>query len=82
MTITLTLDVPDVLDYDEQDLKMFLASRLYAEEKLTSGQAARLVGISKREFITTVGKYGVSVFGQKTIEEVLSDKANASRFFK
>jgi predicted DNA-binding protein (UPF0251 family) len=56
---------------------MFLASRLYAEEKLTSGQAAQLVGISKREFITTVGKYGVSVFGQKTIEEVLSDMANA-----
>jgi len=77
MTITLTLDVPDVLEYEEGDIKMYLASRLYAESKLTAGQAAQIAGISKREFIGTVGKYGVSVFGQTTIEEVLSDMDNA-----
>jgi predicted HTH domain antitoxin len=77
MTITLSLELPEALDYDEWDVKMFLASRLYAEAKLTSGQAAQLVGISKREFLETVGQYGVSVFGQTTIEEVLSDMANA-----
>jgi hypothetical protein len=77
MTITVTLTLPETLHYDEQDIKMLLASRLYAEAKLTSGQAAQLVGISKREFIESIGKYGVSVFGQTTIEEVLSDMTHA-----
>jgi hypothetical protein len=77
MTITLTLTVPESLNYDEQDVKMFLASRLHAEAKLTSGQAAQLVGMSKRDFIENVGKYGVPVFGQTTIEEVLLDMTNA-----
>jgi len=31
---------------------------------LSSGQAANLAGISKREFIETVGQFGVSVFGE------------------
>jgi len=77
MTITLTLDLPDVLGYGAGDIKMFLASRLFEEAKLTAGQAARVAGISKREFISAVGKYGVPVFGQTTIEEVLSDMDNA-----
>ena len=76
MTITLTLDLPDVLEYDAQDVKMFLASRLYADEKLTSGQAAQLVGISKREFIEQLGTYGVSLFSE-SIEDLIHDVANA-----
>jgi hypothetical protein len=31
---------------------------------MSSGQAADLVGIPKREFIETVGQYGVSIFGE------------------
>jgi hypothetical protein len=41
---------------------------------MSSGQAADLVGISKREFIETVGLYGVSIFGETTddIEKIIN----------
>lgn len=59
---TLTLQIPDTVD--EKDVKMQLAAHLYEKGVLSSGQAANLVGISKREFIQSLGKYGVSVFGE------------------
>ncbi|MBN1116630.1 MAG: UPF0175 family protein [Bacteroidales bacterium] len=59
---TLTLQLPDTVD--EKDVKMQLAANLYDKGILSSGQAAYLVGISKRAFIETVGQYGVSIFGE------------------
>jgi len=41
---------------------MYLASKLYEDGLLSSGQAAEMVGVSKRTFIEMMGKYGVSVF--------------------
>lgn len=58
----LTLQIPDTVD--EKDVKMQLAVQLFAKGILSSGQAANLAGISKREFIESVGHYGVSVFGE------------------
>lgn len=60
---TITLNFPDNLPVSKFDIEMLIASRLYEEGKLTSGQAAQLIGISKRAFIEVLGKYGVSVFG-------------------
>lgn len=48
---------------------MILAAQLFDKAILSSGQAADIVGISKREFIETVGKYGVSIFGE-TIKDI------------
>ena len=59
---TLTLQLPDTVD--EKDVKMQLAAHLYDKGIMSSGQAADLVGISKREFIETVGQYGASIFGE------------------
>lgn len=59
---TLTLQLPDSVD--EKAVRMQLAAYLYDKGIMSSGQAADLVGISKREFIETVGQYGVSVFGE------------------
>lgn len=64
---TLTLQIPDTVD--EKDVKMQLAAHLYDKGIMSSGQAADLVGISKREFIETVGQYGVSIFGE-SIEDL------------
>jgi len=60
---TITLNFPDNLPISKFDIEMLIASKLYEEGKLTSGQAAQLIGISKRAFIEVLGKYGVSVFG-------------------
>ncbi len=59
---TLTLNLPDSVS--EAEIKMQLASLLFEKAILSSGQAADLAGISKREFIENVGKYGVSIFGE------------------
>lgn len=59
---TLTINIPDSVN--ETDVKMQLAAQLFEKGVLSSGQAADLAGISKREFIETVGKYGVSIFGE------------------
>lgn len=59
----LKLDLPENLRVTDFDLKMMIASRLFDEGQLSSGQAGKLVGISKRAFIEVLGKYNVSVFG-------------------
>jgi predicted HTH domain antitoxin len=59
---TLTINIPDSVN--ETDVKMQLAVQLFEKGVLSSGQAADLAGISKREFIETVGKYGVTIFGE------------------
>ncbi len=70
---TLTLQLPE--EVNEKEVKMVIASILFEKAILSSGQAADFVGITKREFIESVGKYGVSIFGetpediQKVFEE-------------
>jgi len=59
---TLTIKIPDSLDYDNNELAMILASRLYEQGKLSLGQAAELANLSKRTFAELLGKYNVSKF--------------------
>ena len=69
---TLTLQIPDTVN--EKDVKMQLVAHLYDKGIMSSGQAADLAGVSKREFIETVGQYGVSVFGESIddIENIMN----------
>jgi predicted HTH domain antitoxin len=46
----------------ENGLKMVLAAKLFSMGELSSGQAAKLVGITRREFLESAGKYGASIF--------------------
>ncbi len=59
---TLKLNIPDNLDIDETELLMLIASRLYEAGKLSSGQAAKVAGLSKKTFLELLGKYQVSIF--------------------
>lgn len=70
---TLTINLPDSVD--EKDVKMQLAAQLFEKGILSSGQAADLVGISKKEFIESVGKYGVSIFGEtaEDIDDIINE---------
>jgi len=60
---TMTINIPDNLKTNSFEIEMYLASKWFEEGKLSSGQAAEMVGVSKRVFIELLGKYGVSVFG-------------------
>lgn len=57
---TITIQLPE--EASEKDVRMAVAALLFDKRLLTSGQAAEYAGISKREFIETVGQFGVSIF--------------------
>jgi predicted HTH domain antitoxin len=73
---TIQLNIPDNVELKDYDFSMIIASKLYEEAKLSAGQAAEIVGLSKRAFIEMLGKYGVSVFSN-SISDLHSDIANA-----
>ncbi len=72
----ISLQVPDHVHTSEFEVRMIVASRLFDEGRLSSGQAAAMAGISKRAFLELVGQYGVSVFGY-TFEELEEDLKDA-----
>jgi len=73
---TIQLHIPDSVELKDYDFSMIIASKLYEEAKLSAGEAAEIVGLSKRAFIEMLGKYGVSVFST-SITDLNSDIANA-----
>lgn len=73
---TVTINLPETLDMDDKDISMSLAAKLYEDGKLSLGQAASLVGITKRTFTELLGKYGVSIFNAP-LSDLAQDVSNA-----
>jgi predicted HTH domain antitoxin len=72
----LTLNIPDSVDLDNKEAAMLIATKLYEQGKLSLGQAAELVGLTKRTFLEMLGAYGVSVFNYP-VTEIARDVRNA-----
>ena len=64
---TITINLPEEVELDK--VKMIIAASLFEQGILSSGQAAELVGITRRQFLEEAGKYGVSIFGE-TAEDI------------
>jgi len=73
---TIQLQIPDEVELKDCDFSMIIASKLYEDGKLSSGQAAEMAGLSKKTFIELLGRYGVSVFSS-SLSDLESDIANA-----
>ncbi len=73
---TLNLDLPENIDVKDFELSMILASKLYEDGKLSSGQAAKLAGLSKKAFLELLGVYGV-LFMSSSISDLQNDLDNA-----
>ncbi|MEO8962489.1 MAG: UPF0175 family protein [Ginsengibacter sp.] len=71
---TLTINIPAQIDTSVFDVQTYLAAKLYEDAILSAGQAAEVAGISKRDFIEILGRYGVSAFSE-SIEDLNSDIA-------
>ena len=69
------LKLPNTFDTSDWELKMMLAAKMFEMGRLSSGQAAEMVGISKRAFLELLGKFNVSVFGY-TSRELQEDLQN------
>ncbi len=64
---TITINLPEEVELDK--VRMIIAASLFEQGVLSSGQAAELVGITRRQFLEEIGKYGVSIFGE-TAEDI------------
>ncbi|MCL4510925.1 MAG: UPF0175 family protein [Bacteroidetes bacterium] len=73
---TIQINIPDTVELEEREAKMLLASRLYEKGKLSLGQAADLVGLSKRAFMELLGDYDVPIINYPP-SELDGDIANA-----
>ena len=70
------LNLPENLNLKVFDFSVYVASKMYEDGLVSAGQAAEIVGISKRAFIEILGKSGVSLFSP-SVEDLDKDIANA-----
>ena len=73
------LNIPDSVDLNDREAKMVLASRLYEIGKLSIGQAAEMVGLSKRTFMELLKDYNVSLINHPA-SELDNDLTNARNY--
>lgn len=71
-----TLNIPDALEMDNNEIAMLVATRLYEQGKLSLGHAAEMAGLTKRTFAELLGKYDVSIFNYPA-SDLSRDVANA-----
>ena len=76
---TLILKFPENFSIDEKEAKMTLATGLFKKGKLTMGQAAELVGLSKRTFMELLSTYDTEIINYPP-EELDNDLANAKDY--
>ena len=77
------IDIPPDIDLglSEFDFKMILGVALYEKGLMSSGLAARILGIDRAEFILNMGKYGFSIF-DKPEDEIMKDAEVAGQFVR
>jgi predicted HTH domain antitoxin len=60
----------------EQEAKMAMAAKLFEMKRLSSGQAAQLLGMDRVAFLLQLKEFGVSAMNLDT-QELLTDIRNA-----
>lgn len=73
---TVTLNIPDNVDIDSNEVAMLVAAKLYEQGKLSLGQAAETAGLTKRTFAELLGRYNVSIFNYPA-SDLARDVSNA-----
>jgi len=61
----------------KNEIKTVSLIKLYEIGKISSGTAAKILGISRIEFLQRLGKYQVSLFNYKDESELTDDISNA-----
>lgn len=57
----------------EREFKLLALIKLYELGKISSGVAARTLGMSRVEFLQTLGRYKVSLFNDSDLDQLKSD---------
>lgn len=79
-TINYPETLPDALQQTpaqfEQEAKMAMAVKLFEMKRLSSGMAAKLVGMDRVIFLLALHRYGIAMIDLEE-DELLSDLRNA-----
>ena len=62
MNVQLSMELPDTLQVSQEDIKMIMIYALFDKGILSSGQAAKILDISKRTFLENAYRFGVTIF--------------------
>jgi predicted HTH domain antitoxin len=62
MQVELSLTLPDNVQVDPDDVKTITVYAMFERGILSSGQAAEILGLSKRTFLENASLHGVSLF--------------------
>ncbi|PIY07548.1 MAG: hypothetical protein COZ18_16925 [Flexibacter sp. CG_4_10_14_3_um_filter_32_15] len=62
----------------DREIKKIALIKLYELEKISSGKAASILGISRVSFLDLLSEYGVSIFGELD-DEILEDQLQSIR---
>ena len=84
MAHTVEIDLPEeplfslkeTPEHFAKEIKMLAAVKLFELDRLSSGRAAQLAGVTRVEFLMTIGSYRVSPFSL-TQQELEQDVENA-----
>lgn len=76
MTQTVSFELPEGIDLSEVEARFLFAGELHRKGKISLGQAAEMVGVTKFTFIEMMGKYGFSIFSE-SVEDLLHDIEHA-----
>lgn len=61
----------------EKEIKLSAMVKLYELGRVSSGVAAKVLGLSRLDFLDIVAQYKVSIIGYSDIEELNNDIMNA-----
>ncbi len=73
---TMTLELPDSVEAERNDVLRMIAARLYERRTLSLSEAARLAKMQKWDFAEILSDYGVAYFNQ-TSNELAEEVKNA-----
>jgi predicted HTH domain antitoxin len=78
---SIKIELPESLGIEPQDFLLAAASKLYETGKISSGQGASIVGVSKRTFLELLEVYGVSLFNisESDLDDDVKNAGNYAR---
>ncbi len=77
--LSLDFDLPDSVQLSEYDAAMIIAGKLWQDGYISYGKAAEMVGITKKVFIESLGKYGFP-FTNISADELREEIKNAGNY--
>lgn len=76
---TISLQIPDSLEWPDRDIHLLMAAKLFEAGALSMSQAASAVNLSRRAFMEILGRFEVSVINYDS-SELENDLKNAEAY--